>query len=147
MSEQNKIPPDEYNSILAAVELDAVYLSSFSGELIKQDLDIPRVISKLNESCGHEIASAKKFTIYQNYKLTGKEGKKNVIKIECSFAIAFSSEKKVTEAFIDQFKQNASVICFPYLREYLSSVTTRMNLPALFLPLIKIAPTQQKHVE
>lgn len=138
-----EIQPHEYNRILKGIQFLRVYLQSSNCSLYDQKI-IKGVKLNVDEKSRFETDEEGNPTVFYTFKITGKSGRTKAIEMECCFAVAFSAQEKVSDSFMRLFSvTGVRFLCFPYAREYFSSITTRMDLPAFFLPLLKISPSPQ----
>ncbi len=78
----------------------------------------------------------------------GSEGesstaKAQVVLVECTWELDYRLQKdyQPSPAALKAFKDgNAIFNCWPYFREYLQNTVTRMNLPPLTVPLLRLLP-------
>lgn len=133
----------EYNRILESIRLSRVYLKSSSCDLKERHIGETSIDPFISEKCESEIHEGG-FTIDYTYKLAGKVRRKNAVVLQCTLAVEFSSEEEITHDFIEFFEEiSAKFLTAPYAREFFSAMTTRMDLPAFFLPLFKIGPSEE----
>lgn len=57
--------------------------------------------------------------------------------VDYRLAEGYQPDRRTVKAFKDG---NAVFNCWPYFREYVQSTVTRMNLPPLTLPLLRLSP-------
>ena len=75
-----------------------------------------------------------------NFKAISKEKEKPALQMKANYILKYSvkGDCEITDEFFEIFK-NTSVrfIIWPYFREFVYSMISRMNLPPLTLPMIK----------
>lgn len=80
------------------------------------------------------------------YRFTGKAAQANIVDIEIKYLLtyAISSPKPLSEADITQFANgNGTLHSWPFVREFLFSMTSRMGIPPFKLGVMHFVPTQQ----
>lgn len=94
---------------------------------VEIDMTVSRVINNENEN-------KKEFAIVYDLKLNTKED--NSFKFNCIYLAIFESDSDVNGEFLDSYfaRVNAPAIGFPYLRAYVTSVTTSAGLKPFILP-------------
>ena len=138
---KKKVPPQEYNRIIESIKIFRIYLKSSKCLLRQRTIEIPRLNPSLKEKYSFEVNEDKSFVVDYTFILTGKMDRKKVLEIECCYSAEFESEEEIDDDFLDILsKYSVRFICFPYAREFFSSITSRMDIPAFYLPLFKIGP-------
>lgn len=146
MSELRK----KYNEFIRNIELSKIFLLSINCkrplEYSKESFPLAADIKKPR----FEIAkdSQKALTVIATIEVVIKpeddaqeptEGEET--SITASFALEYkkTNNVEVSDEIIDRFlNTNVPLNCWPYGREIISSITTRMGYPALILPTIKV---------
>ena len=132
-----KMTPQEYSTILDDIELQSLYLkkldSFISHDQISEGMSI---VIKDNSTFSNTDEG---FNVESRYTLNAKnQQKKIVIKIDCIYGIIFKSSKNITDSFFEIYKDMSLPLnVWPFFREMVNSITSRMNIPPLTLPLIK----------
>jgi len=67
----------------------------------------------------------------------GSEGKaRPCVEIRATFQMHIHAAKPIVRAFVDRFTDSeVRILIWPYFREYISSVTGRMHIPPIILPM------------
>lgn len=140
------ISPEQYRETLAGVELEDVRLVRARVEL-KGDKaqgigsSIPAgLMIDIESKATYEYLSEDLCRVVHDYILTARNPKNNrqFFKIECSFSLLFKSKDRMDDDFFEVFKEvNLPLNTWPYVREFVDNMTTRMHIPPLTLPLIK----------
>lgn len=137
MSESKpKITPEQYRKALAGIQLREVYLQSCSSDVNRekfgQNIDV-----KISDDANYNEQDDN-IKISHSYKLRASRGKNHLVKIDCTFCVIVNSKEKFTDDFFDVYKNTSlNILTWPYLRELVQNLTSRMNIPPLTLPLIK----------
>jgi hypothetical protein len=134
-----KLSVDEYQNILHNIHLETIVLS---------DLNVKRYDEYFGKEFGLDIRSkhryatdGEKIVFYSDYKLSAKsqDKEKPAIKINPEFKIEYSKQSSfvIDPEFYDIFPDaSLHIIVWPYVRELIQNIVTRMGLPPLTLPTI-----------
>ena len=134
-----KLTPQEYRAVLKDVELEEVMLEEASAKIHRDKLDKSLEIS-IDEKITHEIQGDTVLSVHHFYTLIAPPGSKKdyFLKLTCAFGLKYSTKTALSESFIEIFKDtNIPLNTWPYFREFAQSMTQRMNIPPLTLPLRK----------
>lgn len=134
--------PDDYLTELRRSQLNEIKLASLdvrgpsSGYSTGDGpvrLKIVRVAYMgANESSYSSLAN--------EYIVEGFSGRKNVLRIKATFELILGSDSMLSKEFLMIYSRNsADMQAWPYLRELTQSLTGRMGLPVLVLPLLQDA--------
>ncbi len=132
-----KMTPQEYRSILDDIELQSLYLKKLDSYILHDQIgEGMSVVIKDNSTYSNTDEG---FIAESRYTLNAKnQQKKIVLKIDCVYAIIFESSKNITDPFFEIYKDMSLPLnVWPFFREMVNSITSRMNIPPLTLPLIK----------
>ena len=144
MKKKKRIAPEDYRKILAGLELIDISLSR-SESFFNKDLKI--TFSKLNVN----ISDNSNFTlsengfvdIIQSYKLKAfdLESETIFLTVNATFNVRMKSTEPFTKDFFDIYKElTLQINTWPYFRELVQNMTSRMNISPLTLPLFKQLP-------
>ena len=79
-------------------------------------------------------------SLMNEYIVEGFYGRKNAVRIKATFELVLGSDSILSKEFLMIYCRNsADMQAWPYLRELTQSLTGRMGLPVLVLPLLKDA--------
>jgi len=138
MAKKRVISIKDYRDILNTLELDNICLINSSFKLDKDKLS-NNVKLVIKESAKSELKDT--FLIIR-YKSTLKginEDTQEVgVNVETIHELQYSStgEKEITQEFIEKFSSySASMLVWPYFREFVQSQISKTLLPPLILPL------------
>ncbi len=131
-----RIDPKEYARILETLELKNLYLEKGSFNVNREQLkgsltlNIKDTFSYRSAESGIEIVA--------EYTLMGKnKEKKSTIRLKATFVLQYETPEEITDDFFDVFKEvSLPFIVWPFVREYVYSITSRMYLPPITLPQI-----------
>lgn len=137
--EKEAISKKEYEDILNGLELEEISMVDGKFSLKNEELS-PESNLKISEKFSYEMSSGGAIIIYHSYKLSviNKKTRRKSLGIECTLCVNYSSKKEFTQEFFEIFKDlNLPVNTWPFFREYVFNVTSRMYIPPLTLPLLK----------
>ncbi len=133
-----KISPEKYRQILEGIELQNILLSEIKAS-VKHELFTEKMKINIKDESEYEFKDDK-FIVINKYVLTSRNNKqkKNALKIEATFKIFFESENEINDGFFEIYREiSLPLNIWPYFRELVNSITARMNIPPLTLPLLK----------
>ncbi|NOZ74841.1 MAG: hypothetical protein GXO90_05610 [FCB group bacterium] len=134
-----QLPPEKYREILDSIHLIEISLIEVSSTVSRSallNMEQPKFRIRDSFSVDH----AKEF-----YRLKGayrvdvpvKGRGKNPLNIEAIYSVRFSGPENIPEGFWIIYKEIVLPIqLWPYFREFVQSLTARMNIPPLTLPVI-----------
>ncbi|MHC1727272.1 MAG: hypothetical protein AB9866_14910 [Syntrophobacteraceae bacterium] len=115
-------------------------LEECSAKIQRDRLGKPLEI-KIDQEVSHRSLADTLVLVNHSYKLIAAApgAKKDfALKVTCSFGLKYSSEAGISDDFMEIFKaRNIPLNTWPYFREFVQSITQRMNIPPLTLPLLK----------
>ena len=138
-----QISPSEYNKILGKLELDQIALRSISAELRTPKVYLNKAMhGKISHDVGFDIKE-NHVSFFIKYIVVMREEKKAKIalKIVTSYEAAFKcKELRLTKEFCEVYaERNLQFNIWPFLREIIYSTTSKMNIPPITLPLVKLS--------
>jgi preprotein translocase subunit SecB len=134
---QEKIKPKEYMELLKCLDLRNIYLKDLKCSLSSNEIT-DRGVYRLDE--GFEIVTHgdNEAIIEVAYKLGAKSGRKRLASVSAKYRVAFATEKRLpAEFFLLYNTYSLPLQTYPYFRECVNSLFSRMGLPHLTLPLRK----------
>jgi len=133
----NKISPEEYRKILDGIELQNIILKS-SKSNVNHDLISENLVVSFTDKASFELIEDG-FVVENKYVISAKnKEKKTVLKIEGIYIVIFKSKTEITDEFFSIYKDiSLPLTVWPFFREFVYSITSRMNIPPLTLPLLK----------
>lgn len=139
---QPRISPDDYRRIVEGMKLirlslriceakaNLEVLEGVFPQPLSLSVDMREIATKLEPRDGGA-------TIRHGYLVTSKCGRKTAFSIRAVYTLTFESAETVTEEFFEVFRQiTLPRFTWPYMRELVASMTGRMDMPKLLLPLI-----------
>ena len=127
-----------YSAILKKIEIESIVLLELEAKRYPAPVE-----KKLGFHIQHEPEFVKgedrDFDIVDLYTITARSGRKNIFKIRIKWLLRFSSEVDVTEEFFTIYAERSLILnTYPYVREMVQSITSKMDVPPLVMPLYKI---------
>jgi len=138
---KRKIDPKSYVQILNSIELRGIHLESCSVKHNREHLIKQKGLAvSVRDKVSYEQHD-KELRVLHKYYLTVKKpemAKDFALKMSASFRLTYLTDSPIHEDFFDVFKAvSLSVNSWPYFREFVQSMTQRMSIQPLTLPLIK----------
>jgi preprotein translocase subunit SecB len=134
-----EISPAQYRDSLTNVELLEIYLVKSTVE-INKDLLSADSIPSIDIKDKFKFLNGKKETnISVEYKLKAfdKNKKTDILNISAEYTVLLQTKENLSDEFWEIYqKATLPLIIWPYLREYIQSTTSRMNIPPLTLPML-----------
>ena len=133
----DKISPEKYRTILEGIEFDNILLKN-SKSHIDHDLISEGMSISIKDDATYKLVNDG-FIVEDRYILTSKnKDRKIVLKIECTYQLYFKSHQNISDDFFDVYKNYSLPLnVWPFFREFVNSMTSRMSIPPLVLPLLK----------
>lgn len=134
---QKEISPQLYNDYLSHIHLSDIYVTDIQSKLFWRDFPGK---AKLDFKEHPSIKKVKDdfVTIENCYELKAKSNNKRVFLIKINYHVEFHMDKSIPEDFFVLYnKYSLPLQTFPYFREYVNTILSRMGLPPLILPLRK----------
>lgn len=139
----------KYNEFVRSIELRKIFLQSLNCKRPLEHLksvpltaDIKKPVFEITKNTPEVLIATGTFEvcIRSDTDTQGAEPSEE-ISIIASFVLEYSKSSNVEESddIIQRFlNTNVPLNCWPYGREIISSITTRMGYPALIIPTIKV---------
>ena len=137
---KSKISPGKYQEILKTIDLQNVYLVETKAKLNENNIS-PNLEIKVRDTKSFETKD-NSFIISYTYRLAGinAEQDNTCLEIVAKFKIKYFTENatNINKEFFDVFaKFSVDFMLWPYFREFVQNLTSKMDLPSLTLPMIK----------
>jgi len=142
-TEKKEVSPKEYREFIEGIELEDIFFSKASFELLVSDRDFWREKTGINITENAELLErdSKRFVVSHRYNLVitnHANRKEKFLKISANLVVEYSTKKEITEEIFQVFKKiNLPLNTWPYFREYVHSCMGRLNIPPLILPVLK----------
>ena len=135
--EKEKIDPKLYSKILKGIEFKKIYLTELKSE-INHDLLQDNI--KINIEYEAEYKNFDTgFNVIVKYHIDAvNKNDETAIHFDIIYNLEFNSESEISEGFFEIYKDlSLPLNVWPFVRELVNSVTSRMYIPPLTLPLFK----------
>jgi|GEM_PF-454200 len=140
-TKKNKqISYEEFNTVLNGLELLDIRLIESSSALIERGVDFTDLKVSFDNSSSYENIDSSTTRIIESFEVRIFQSKPAVdfVKITAKFRLSFASLHPFTEEFFLIYRDySLKLNSWPYFREFVQSITNRMNIPPLTLPLFK----------
>ncbi len=132
-----KITPERYREILQGLELRNIFLSEVKAK-VKPELLSEGIKIDIKENSEFSFENDR-LIVTTKYTLTTKrKSKKSILNIEATYILEFNSKYEINDDFFEIYKEiSLPLNTWPFFREFVNSITARMNIPPLVLPLLK----------
>ncbi|MFH1825042.1 MAG: hypothetical protein ABH873_07460 [Candidatus Firestonebacteria bacterium] len=124
----------KYKKFIETLTIQSLRILSLDVS-VEENFHPPAVIIK-EEKKRFEKIDNKTFKVYHEYNINGKKQKdeKIKLKIRVVYLITYHSEVSISEKFFSLLGNSSLYLhTWPYLRELVQEITTRMGLPPLIL--------------
>jgi len=135
-----EISPEEYTDVLSSISLSQILLNDSSAKKYEVKSKGGAIDLDISMKLGYE-QNANEVNFVTAYKLEGvkrSEGaEEKVFTITASFQLSYMKTKEVeiTKEFVNVFKNNSiELVSWPYFREFVQNMISRMGFPPLTLP-------------
>jgi len=130
------LPPEEYKKILEGIELLNILIKNVKSN-INHGLISERMPVRIKDQASYKIVEDQ-LIVEDKYTLIVKNNDgKNALKIECIYILFFNLQNKITDEFFQIYKEvSLPLTVWPFFRELAHSITSKMGIPPLTLPLI-----------
>ena len=135
-----KIKPELYKKILKGLELRKIYVKNFKGQI---DLDVIRKVTVVIISSTADFVAKDKneVEISQKWDIVAKKkgSQSEYLMISVTYCVVLHSKEEFTKDFFEIYEKTSLPFnVWPFVREFVNSMTARMNIPPLTLPLFKV---------
>ena len=134
------ISPEEYSNILSSISLSQILLNDCSVKKHEVKSKGGAIDLDISMKLGYD-QNASEVSFITTYKLDGvkrSEGtNEKVFTITASFQLSYMKTKEVeiSKEFVNVFKDNSiELVSWPYFREFVQNMISRMGFPPLTLP-------------
>lgn len=138
--EQPQISPQAYFEMLKGITLEDLYLNECTALVEKGKVASRETLPySWDDEVSYKMLSMSLLQAIHTFELIAPAGSKKdrALKISCTFVLTYSSKQNLTDEFLKIFSaRNVPINTWPYFRELVQSMTQRMNIPPLVLPLL-----------
>jgi preprotein translocase subunit SecB len=132
-----QITPKEYNELLKKLDLHDIYLSDVTANLHKSHIG-EKVTLNLVEKFRILQRTPELVRIEVDYQMTGKSKQSKVVSVKAKYVVVFQTAEEMPEEFFAVYNTHSLPLqTYPYFRELVNSIVSRMGFPPLVLPLRK----------
>lgn len=135
---KKKVSPKSYNKFIDGLDLLEIKLA-YSESQAEEDFSLPAEV-ETEDSKDYKQLEEGKFIVTHEYKLkTIEKGKKKAgLKINAIYKLIYQSEIPITDEIFEVFSEiSLPLHTWPYFRQFVHEMTSRMGLPPLTLDLLK----------
>lgn len=137
---QPNISPDAYQSILKRIELKDLSIIESKTKL-NEEFHAPKLELKINDNSTFETTE-NEFRVFSRYtfKAKGEEKSSPFVEMVVKFQLIYDLRDcpEISKDFFDIYEElSLGFIIWPYFREFVQNMLSRMNLPHLTLPMRK----------
>lgn len=135
---KEKVSPDVYNKFIDGLNLLEIKLI-YSEAKIEEDFFPPAEV-ETEEKKSYKTLKEGKFVVTHEYKLKGREnGKKEAgFYINVIYKVIYQSKTSITKKIFGVFSEiSLPLHTWPYFRQFVQEMTSKMGLPPLTLGLLK----------
>lgn len=135
---KEKVSPDVYNKFIDGLELLEIKIT-YSEARAEEDFFPPAEV-EIEENKNYEKLEEGKFIVIHEYKLKGKkkDEKRADFYIYVIYKLMYQSKTPITKKIFGVFSEiSLPLHTWPYFRQFVHEMTSRMGLPPLTLNLLK----------
>jgi len=134
---REKVSPPEYAELLKCLDLQNIFLKDLKPDIASHDLSGRNAYS-LSEAASVVEHRDESVTIDVTYRISATSNRKRLVSVNAKYRVVFSTTRRLPEEFFTLYNEYSLPLqTFPYLRECVNSLFSRMGLPPLLLPLRK----------
>ncbi len=141
-----KISPDLYGKILNSLKLSNLYLVQLHADFLENNMEERQEMildTVFKERVSHEVKNDLLHIFYTfTLHIINKDNKQPVIKIKIKYHIVYeilAENIQIPKEFIQVFKQiTLGMLLWPYFRQTVNDVISKMNLPPFILPMRRL---------
>lgn len=141
-----EIKPQVYRKILEGLDLQNLYLKNFEGRI---NLNVLPKNASVNISSKADFSARaeNRVEILHKWNIIAKDKSNDLefLNISVTYGLILGSKEEFTKDFFDIYEKTSLPInVWPFVREFVNSMTARMNVPPLTLPLLKFMRKTKK---
>jgi preprotein translocase subunit SecB len=138
------VDAERYSQYLRGLELGNIFLKDVKATLHSHNLEGKKSFSFSEEVIVNEQGSDHA-VLTVNYTVKAKAGRRKITDIRAKYLVVLLTEQESPEAFFTLYGEyNLPLQLYPYLRECVHSLFSKMGLPPLVLPLRKFLVPDSK---
>lgn len=132
--------------IASRVNLTEIRLSALNVIRIV-DSNERQLNAKVERSCTAKMAEPGNIEVNCSYEFTGSDSKQDIATITAAYLLIYHIEdsEPIDPADLEHFAYaNGAYNSWPFMRELLYSITSRMGFPPFILPVLSFAPPRPR---
>ena len=138
-----KITPKQYQEILEGISLKGLSLVK-SNCVLNEKNKTEKMDIEIDEKSAY-VSKGNDVFVTQKYCLTVGDKRRYFLKVECKYQLIFETKKEFSKEFFKIYKQlSLPTNIWPFFREYVFDMSSKMYIPPLILPLKRIVRTKPK---
>ncbi len=132
-----KASPKEYLNALGQIDIKKVNFIEVACKLFTKNLKEGSIdVDARNDVEFHTDDNSQTLAVIDKYHFEGKVKESTLFALDMKIMVVFETKVKPDDAFFTLFEQNTlKVITYPYVREAVQDLTTKMGLTPLVLPM------------
>jgi preprotein translocase subunit SecB len=134
-----KLSPPDYLEIIKEIELESISLIDCSAQLNPEQVN-PNMKVSIQEKSSFKRLNDDRIDIFHTYKMDvrAEEASKSFVFLNAKFKVELAHASKMTDDAFDIYSHHSlPVLTIPYFREFVNSITARMNISPITLPFVK----------
>lgn len=135
------LSPEQYQEHLRAVELAEISLESATAKLDRSiySENEGQLAGSVSSTGTVELVPGDTPDVIVAYEIKGRKGRKSVlsVKLQYRLKLAVLNDPPPTEFYVIYAALSANTQVWPFARELANSLTARMNVSPVLLPLLK----------
>lgn len=139
-----KISPEKFSNALELIEIKKIGFTEITSKLYVQNLKDGEIVLDANNDVEIQTeGQSKTLAAIDKYRIVGKIKDALLFEIKLDVMVIFEAKAKVDPSFIKLFEETTlKVITYPYAREAIQDLTTKMGISPLILPMWR-APSRK----
>ena len=137
---REQISPEKYARILNKTELVGLYLESSKVDFHRKNYSLKKPMEvSIREKATYDQKDDRVFVTHKYFLTVKPSEMKKVfsLKISAAFVLIYQADPSFSDDFFDVFKSlSLPINSWPYFREFVQNMTSRMNIPPVTLPLL-----------
>lgn len=128
---------EDYAVFIGQIDLRHIWLQSAAVTNHHGPFQPERIAIQIDSAASFEETPTG-FLVTHAYEVTAESNEARALEIQVAFALDFESRAPMSEPIFGVFKEiNLPVNSWPYLREYVSTTSSRMGWTPITLPALK----------
>lgn len=143
---KEKLSPKEFSNALNDIEIRKIGFLEIQSKLYPENFREGEITVNADNRADFQMDQINKtFIVIDHFDFTGMIKNSKVFTIQFKIMVIFGMEKEPTKDFLTLFEKNTlKVITYPYAREIVQDLTTKMGLPPFVLPMWRVPAAAKK---